>query len=72
MPEGVVHAYIDPATGLLASPACPGEGAVEVFLEGTEPLRSCGPLGSAIEVKPNREEQSGRSWWRKLRGWWRS
>ncbi len=72
VPEGVVHAYIDPATGLLASPACPGEGAVEVFLEGTEPLRSCGPLGSAIEVKPNREEQSGRSWWRKLRGWWRS
>ncbi|MFC4601085.1 transglycosylase domain-containing protein [Cohnella hongkongensis] len=72
VPEGVVHAYIDPTTGLLASPACPGEGAVEVFLQGTEPALPCGPLGPAAEPNPLRPDQPSRPWWSKLRRWWRS
>ncbi|MFB9279627.1 transglycosylase domain-containing protein [Cohnella cellulosilytica] len=72
MPEGVVHAYIDPSSGLLASPACPGEGTVEVFLQGTEPARACGPLGPVVEPETRRSEQPNRHWWKKLRKWWRS
>ena len=72
VPEGVVHAYIDPTTGLLASPACPGEGAIEVFLQGTEPARSCGPLGPVVDSDARRPEQPSRPWWKKLRKWWHS
>mgnify|MGYP001224219192 CR=1 FL=1 len=72
MPEGVVSAYIDPATGLLASPVCPGEGRLEVFLAGTEPARSCAPLGPVSEAgKDTKDGQASRPWWKKLRGWWR-
>ncbi len=72
VPEGVVHAYIDPESGLLASPTCPGEGAVEVFLQGTEPARACGPLEPAVEPKQRRPERPDRNLWKKLRDWWRS
>ena len=38
VPEGVVHALIDPATGMLVTPATMGAPLDEVFLEGTAPL----------------------------------
>jgi penicillin-binding protein 1B len=40
VPAGVVNADIDPATGFLATPACP-EQFPEAFLEGTAPTETC-------------------------------
>lgn len=40
VPQGVVTAVIDPATGYLATHACP-ERFTEAFIEGTAPDRSC-------------------------------
>jgi len=72
VPEGVASAYIDPATGLLASPVCPGESKLEVFLAGTEPARSCAPLGPVIDAdKGSGGGRESRPWWKKIRGWWR-
>jgi 1A family penicillin-binding protein len=70
VPDGIASAYIDPITGLLASPVCPGEGRLEVFLQGTEPLRSCEPLEPFAGEKPA-EQSPHLPWWRKLGGWWR-
>ena len=39
-PAGLVRAGICPASGDLAGPSCPGR-VTEIFLEGTEPKRSC-------------------------------
>ncbi|BDU73256.1 transglycosylase domain-containing protein [Mesoterricola silvestris] len=39
-PEDIVTATIDPATGLLATPACPRK-AEELYLPGTEPDQPC-------------------------------
>ncbi len=40
-PPGVVEVEIDPESGLRAALGCPGPP--EVFLDGTAPLRQCGP-----------------------------
>ncbi|MCL5742747.1 MAG: penicillin-binding transpeptidase domain-containing protein [Acidobacteria bacterium] len=39
-PDGVVSVQIDPATGQLASPNCPGVRS-EVFIAGTQPVEVC-------------------------------
>jgi penicillin-binding protein 1B len=39
-PSGITYARIDPASGLLATAACP-EAINEVFLTGTEPTKTC-------------------------------
>jgi penicillin-binding protein 1B len=39
-PSGITHARIDPATGMIATSACP-KARTEVFLTGTEPRRLC-------------------------------
>jgi len=39
-PDGVVSVEIDPATGQLASPSCPGV-RTEVFVAGTQPVEVC-------------------------------
>ncbi len=39
-PDGVVSVEIDPATGQLASPSCPGV-RTEVFIAGTQPVEVC-------------------------------
>jgi penicillin-binding protein 1B len=39
-PDGIVTVEIDPLTGQLATPSCPGTRA-EVFLSGTQPVESC-------------------------------
>lgn len=66
--EGVVTVFVDPATGQLASDDCP-ERVRETFLAGTEPTETCtlhGHAGTSAE-EPGR----GRSWWSKVRRWWR-
>jgi penicillin-binding protein 1B len=40
MPDGIVQAEIDPATGLLASESCPAR-RMEYFIQGTEPTAQC-------------------------------
>jgi penicillin-binding protein 1B len=40
VPAGIAVADIDPESGHLATPACPG-GVSEVFLEGTQPTEVC-------------------------------
>lgn len=44
-PDGVVSVEVDPATGQLASPSCPGV-RTEVFIAGTQPVEVCGLHGS--------------------------
>jgi penicillin-binding protein 1A len=44
VPEGVVFAEIDPASGLLAPDG--EKGVFEVFLKGTEPTRQAAAKGS--------------------------
>jgi len=39
-PDGVVTVEIDPATGLLATPGC-AQTRTEVFITGSQPLKSC-------------------------------
>jgi membrane carboxypeptidase/penicillin-binding protein len=67
IPEGVVSVYIDPMSGMLASPGCPTP-VLETFLAGTEPTDRCPIHGAATAEEP----QSGKSggWWKKVRHWW--
>jgi penicillin-binding protein 1B len=39
-PDGVISVEVDPATGQLASPSCPGV-RTEVFIAGTQPVEVC-------------------------------
>lgn len=39
--EGVVVVDVDPVTGRLAAPGCPGQPVREVFIAGTQPLETC-------------------------------
>jgi penicillin-binding protein 1B len=39
-PDGIVPVQIDPLSGQLATPACPGPRQ-EVFIAGTQPLETC-------------------------------
>jgi penicillin-binding protein 1A len=48
IPDGIIFAKIDPATGLLASDASP-TGIVEVFVKGTEPTQQAGEKSSPSE-----------------------
>ena len=47
-PDGVLAVEIDPATGLLAGPGCMAGARTEVFIAGTEPLRSCAGGGTRV------------------------
>ena len=67
MPEGVVAVDIDPASGLLASAACPAR-VHAAFLAGTEPTGICGEEGDGGA----KTDGGPRSLWSRLRGWWKS
>ncbi|MEI7026432.1 transglycosylase domain-containing protein [Paenibacillus sp. y28] len=69
MPEGVVSVYIDPATGKLATDACPG-ARLEAFAAGTEPTEYCSEHGSAPASPESKEKKQNRSWWEDLKRWW--
>ena len=71
IPDGVVHMYVDPATGLLAGPDCP-EAYLEAFVRGTEPTEPCLEHGGADEFVPETpaEEVEKSSWWKNLKRWW--
>ena len=47
-PDGVVAVEIDPETGLLATAGCQASARMEVFIAGTEPLRSCAGGGTRV------------------------
>ncbi|MBB6670563.1 transglycosylase domain-containing protein [Cohnella nanjingensis] len=67
VPDGVVSVNVDPSTGLLAAPECPGQ-ATETFLAGTEPTDTCAMHGGA---KTDDEHAAKRfSLWSKVRRWW--
>ena len=75
-PKGVVSVYIDPESGMLAGPGCPGR-TLESFLAGTEPGTVCTLHGmNAGQTVPEKTDAqaTGRSggWWKKLRNWWGS
>src|SRR5690606_16922221 len=70
VPEGVVHAYIDPASGKLASAAC-GEARVESFIAGTEPDEFCTDEETAENPPMDAEqEEQRRGWWQDFKRWW--
>lgn len=74
MPDGVVSAYIDPVSGLLATADCP-EKQLVVFMEGTEPTEFCadhseGEGAEKLEPLPVQEEPESHSWWSDLKRWW--
>jgi penicillin-binding protein 2D len=72
VPEGVVSAYIDTASGKLADTQCGGEKELEVFIAGTEPTETCtGTMPPAkIEPAPQPAKEQSRSWWQDLKRWW--
>lgn len=51
-PPGIVKAAVDPSTGLLAGPYCPG-GVSDYFIDGTQPAEQCAP--QQVEVFPTAE-----------------
>jgi membrane carboxypeptidase/penicillin-binding protein len=57
-PEEVVSVAIDPATGYLATSACPAQRQ-EFYLEGTEPTEYCPMHGGGAPVPVTPEEPSG-------------
>ncbi|MFC5402508.1 transglycosylase domain-containing protein [Cohnella soli] len=67
VPEGVVTVFVDPATGALAGPDCPGR-MQETFISGTEPTEMCAIHGSH-EDRGGGEQGGERSIWRKFRSW---
>ncbi len=56
-PPGLVRRFICPASGALASSACPGR-AEELFVKGTEPLETCS-LSHAVEGVPAIKAEAG-------------
>ncbi|WP_166244275.1 transglycosylase domain-containing protein [Paenibacillus turpanensis] len=70
MPEGVVSAYIDPKTGLLATSECEGS-RLETFVAGTEPTTYCSEHGSKPAAPETPEtKKKEHSWWSDLKRWW--
>ncbi|SDD19087.1 penicillin-binding protein, 1A family [Paenibacillus sp. UNCCL117] len=71
IPEGVVHLYIDPATGKLANDSCP-KSRMEAFVQGTEPREYCTSEPVRDELPQPDQEKAGSSWWNDLKRWWSS
>jgi 1A family penicillin-binding protein len=77
VPDGIVSLYIDPATGLIATDACP-ESRLEVFVRGTEPVEFCNEhVGGELEEAPFNgfgedlhETEKEKSWWEQFKRWW--
>lgn len=46
-PDGIVMVQVDPATGALAAPGCPG-AQMQAFLAGTEPVEICRMHGATL------------------------
>jgi 1A family penicillin-binding protein len=74
IPDGVVTAYIDPASGKLANADCSKNSQMEAFIKGTEPTTACTDRGvtggGKTDDKLKRGENS--SWWNDLKRWWNS
>lgn len=46
-PDGIVMVQVDPATGMLAAPGCPG-AQVQAFIAGTQPVEICRLHGASL------------------------
>jgi penicillin-binding protein 1B len=46
-PDGIVMVDVDPATGMLAAPGCPG-AQVQAFIAGTQPVEICRLHGASL------------------------
>jgi penicillin-binding protein 1B len=46
-PDGIVMVQVDPATGMLAAPGCPGV-QVQAFIAGTQPVEICRLHGAGL------------------------
>jgi penicillin-binding protein 1B len=46
-PDGIVMVLVDPATGALATPSCPG-AQMQAFLAGTQPVEICRMHGATL------------------------
>jgi len=69
IPDGVVSAYINPESGLLATKDCPIK-TLEVFIKGTEPTVYCTLHGGGPEKASEEIQTKNQSWWSNLRQWW--
>ena len=69
IPDGVVSAYINPESGLLATKDCPNK-TLEVFIKGTEPTVYCTLHGGGPEEASKEIQTKDQSWWSNLRQWW--
>ncbi|MFC0215490.1 transglycosylase domain-containing protein [Paenibacillus chartarius] len=74
IPEGVVTAYIDPASGKLANEDCMKNAKLEAFVKGTEPVEACTNRGAPANEKQEEKLKRGQnsSWWNDLKRWWNS
>lgn len=74
IPDGVVTAYIDPASGKLANADCAKNSRMEAFIKGTEPTTACTDKGAGGGGKPGDKTKRGEngSWWNDLKRWWNS
>ncbi|AOK90740.1 transglycosylase domain-containing protein [Paenibacillus polymyxa] len=72
IPDGVVSAYIDPASGKLAAPDSPDK-RLEVFVSGTEPKETLSgqdnPPASTPTDQAERQAEK-KSWWGNFKRWW--
>ncbi|MBO9609408.1 MAG: PBP1A family penicillin-binding protein [Paenibacillaceae bacterium] len=72
IPNGVVTAYIDPASGKLANTACSDGSRLETFVAGTEPTAYCADTGGdGDEGGSGKGSRGSGSWWSDLKRWWR-
>jgi penicillin-binding protein 1B len=46
-PDGIVMVQVDPATGMLAAPGCPGP-QLQAFIAGTQPVEICRLHGASL------------------------
>ncbi|GAA0357761.1 transglycosylase domain-containing protein [Bacillus horti] len=70
VPDGVVGAYVNPNSGLLATEHCPVQKLM-YFKQGTEPLEYCHEHLPDPDMAPvPLEDQPPSTIWQKLRQWW--
>lgn len=71
LPEGVVSAYVDPQTGLIATENCPNPELL-YFIPGTEPTEYCTehPLSNPRKEEMKPAPPKKKSLWERIKEWW--
>ncbi|WP_164931554.1 transglycosylase domain-containing protein [Longirhabdus pacifica] len=65
----VVSAYIDPATGDIATSDCEN-ARLEMFVAGTEPTSFCALHDEASTKQGIPVDEQSETWWKSLKRWW--